>query len=455
MRAGEHGSIRWIQRCCNRGGYQFVSLLDRRSERPVGDAAPYENSCEHHVEHASNEAKGTAESAVRGAPGWRSGSIKLMPWNRPVALDPAGLVIDAIWFGGGRVHCSLGKCRRSGQYRTSTMRNDHTDGYVIGLDLGGTKLMAGLFNGHDELVSKEYVLVSSMTADDLLETLSSTVRKLMNDADGPVIAAGYGVPTTIDQRTGTAVVAANLPIKGLPIREELARRTGLPTFIDNDANVAALAEQRKGAGAGRAEHLIMVTLGTGFGGGIIVDGQIMSGAIGAGAELGHMSIDFDGPPCVAPNCPGIGCIETFCSGSALARDVRAFVEANPASPLAASVRGGAPAKGELVVQHAHEGDPDAIGLLTDMGTKLGVALANLVNIFNPEMICLGGGLLAAKEWILPVATDVVRTRSLPPGNDMVRIVPAEFGPNAGMVGAAILARDGVRRGGRTPIGAGL
>lgn len=328
-------------------------------------------------------------------------------------------------------------------------------GHVIGLDLGGTKLMAGLFNEQDDLISKEYVLVNSMTADDLLETLAATVQTLINRAEGPVVAAGYGIPTTIDQRTGTAVVAANLPIKGLPIRDELARRTGLPTFIDNDANVAALAEQRKGAGAGSVEHLIMVTLGTGFGGGVIIDGQIMGGSIGAGAELGHMSIDYDGPSCVAPNCPGVGCIETFCSGSALARDLRSFIEANPNSPLAASVREGAPAKGELVVQHAHDGDPDAIALLKDMGITLGIALANLVNIFNPEMICLGGGLLAARTWILPVATQVVRERALPPGNELVHIVPAVFGPDAGMVGAGLLAREGVRMSRRSPVGSGL
>lgn len=327
------------------------------------------------------------------------------------------------------------------------MDNDRR-GAVIGIDLGGTKLMAGLFGPDDELVHQEYVLVNSMTAEDLLETMAATVQTMRGRSDVPVWGVGYGVPTTIDQRTGIAVQAANLPIKDLPIRDELARRTGLPAFIDNDANVAALAEQRKGAGAGRVENLIMVTMGTGFGGGIIIDGRLMNGAIGAGAELGHMSIDRDGPPCVAPNCPGIGCVETFCSGSALARDLRSFVEANPESGLARSVREGAPAKGELVVQHAHDGDPDALRLLRAMGRNLGVALASFVNIFNPEMITLGGGLLAAKEWVLPVARDTVLELALPPGNRMVEIVPAQFGPDAGMIGAAILARDGVRRSAR-------
>lgn len=324
----------------------------------------------------------------------------------------------------------------------------HRNGAVIGIDLGGTKLLAGLFNSEDVLVEREYVLVHSLSADDLLETLASVVNKLARHSPEPVVGVGYGLPTTIDQRTGRAVAAANLPIKDLAIRDELHRRTGLPTFIENDANVAALAEQRRGAGAGSVDNMIMCTLGTGFGGGIIIDGKIMNGAIGSGAELGHMSIDRNGAPCTAPNCPGIGCIEGLCSGSALARDLRAFIESHPDSPLAKSVAEGSPARGELVVQHAHDGDPDAVALLTRMGENLGVALANFVNIFNPEMICLGGGLVPAMQWVLPVATEVVRKRALPPNNEFVHIVPAVFGSDAGMVGAAILASDAVRRGGR-------
>jgi glucokinase len=325
------------------------------------------------------------------------------------------------------------------------------DGAVIGIDLGGTKLMAGLFGATGALLARERIEVGGMDGDGVVDALVMAVETLAAQSAEPVVAVGYGIPTTIDQRTGTAVVSSNLPLKDVPFRDELARRTGLPAFIDNDGNAAALAEQRKGAGAGSVHDLLMVTLGTGFGGGIIIDGQVVNGAIGAGAELGHMSIDWDGPACVAPNCPGIGCIETFCSGSALARDLRNFVEANPESALARSVREGSPAKGELVVQHAHDGDPDAIHLLKAMGEKLGVALANLTNIFNPEMICLGGGLLAAKQWVLPEATRVVRERALPPGNEFVHIVPAVFGPDAGMVGAGLLARDGVRGKVRTPL----
>jgi glucokinase len=214
-------------------------------------------------------------------------------------------------------------------------------------------------------------------------------------------------------------------------------------FLDNDANVAALAEQRLGAGAGSTDDLIMVTLGTGFGGGIIAGGRIVRGAIGAGAELGHMSIDFDGPPCVAPNCPGIGCIETFVSGNALAREARLLVEREPDGALAQRVAAGEPARGETVLAAARAGDSSSLEIIEQLGYRLGVGLANFVNIFNPGMIAVGGGLTPALDIVLPVARRVVVERALAPGNRFVKVVPAAYGEDAGMVGAALMARDGI------------
>jgi glucokinase len=314
---------------------------------------------------------------------------------------------------------------------------------VIGVDLGGTKLMAGLFDASDELITRERVEVGGLDGDGVVHALVDAVQRLASQSKLPVVAAGFGIPTTIDQRTGTAVLAANLPIANLPLRDILGERTGLEVFIDNDANVAALAEQRLGAGAGVTEDLIMVTLGTGFGGGIIAGGRIVRGAIGAGAELGHMSIDYDGPVCVAPNCPGIGCIETFVSGSALARDASEYAAANPDSRLGKAVAAGEPARGETVLRLANDGDASCVALLERMGERLGVALGNFVNIFNPGMIALGGGLTPALDIVLPAAQRVMMERALPPGNGYVKVVPARFGPDAGMVGAALMARDGL------------
>lgn len=324
------------------------------------------------------------------------------------------------------------------------MEANAAPGAVVGVDLGGTKLMAGVFDGSDRLVSRERVEVAGLDSGRLVDALATTVNDLAAESAVPVVAAGFGVPTTIDQRTGTAVLAANLPIADLPLRDLMRERTGLDVFIDNDANVAALAEQRLGAGAGVTDDLIMVTLGTGFGGGIIAGGRIVRGAIGSGAELGHMSIDYDGPECVAPNCPGVGCIETFVSGSALARDAAAYAAANPDSPLGRAVAHGEPARGETVLRLANQGDASCVAMLERLGERLGVALANFVNIFNPGMIALGGGLTPALDIVLPAARRLLVERALPPGNSYVQVVPAKFGPDAGMVGAALMARDGVR-----------
>jgi glucokinase len=323
------------------------------------------------------------------------------------------------------------------------MEPNREAGAVIGVDLGGTKLMAGLFDSSDQLISRLRVEVAGHDSASVVDMLADSVNQLKDESREPVMAVGFGIPSTIDQRTGTVVVSANLPIANLPLRELLEERTGLAVFMDNDANVAALAEQRLGAGAGVTDDLIMVTLGTGFGGGIIAGGRIVRGAIGAGAELGHMSIDYDGPPCVAPNCPGIGCIETFVSGSALARDAAAYAKDNPDSPLGQAVAAGEPARGETVLRLANEGDASCTALLERMGERLGVALANFVNMFNPGMIALGGGLTPALDIVLPAARRVMEARALPPGNTFAQVVPAKYGPDAGMVGAALMARDGV------------
>lgn len=315
-------------------------------------------------------------------------------------------------------------------------------GAVIGVDLGGTKLMAGLFDTQDRVIARERIEVAGLDSEALVDVLAETVMGLASASEDPIVGAGFGIPTTIDQRTGTAVMAANLPIVDLPLRSMLAERTGFEVFLDNDANVAALAEQRLGAGAGVTDNLLMVTLGTGFGGGIVVDGRIVRGAIGAGAELGHMSIDYDGPPCVAPNCPGVGCIETFASGNALARDARAYAQAHADSALGRAVANGEPARGETVLRLAREGDASCIAMLERLGERLGVAFANFVNIFNPGMIAVGGGLTPALDIILPPARRVLLERALPPGDEFVEVVAAKFGPEAGMVGAALMARDG-------------
>jgi glucokinase len=235
----------------------------------------------------------------------------------------------------------------------------------------------------------------------------------------------------------------NLPLDDLPIRDLLADRTGLPVFVDNDANVAALAEHLYGAAKG-ADSAVMLTIGTGIGGGLILGGEVYRGSTGAGAELGHTVIDLDGPPCQG-NCPGRGCIETLASGTALGREARAAAEREPGSALARMQADGRPIDGRTVTEAALDGDDTARAVFDLVGSRLGVALASFANIFEPEVIVIGGGVIAAGDVLLDPARRELEARALPPMN-RTPVVAAELGEDAGMIGAAAMARIELDRG---------
>lgn len=310
---------------------------------------------------------------------------------------------------------------------------------VIGIDLGGTKLIGGVVS--EDLIVHHRAHRSSRGADqnEIVERLVEVVDELRAGADDepPVEAVGFGVPCVIDHESGRAVTAVNLPIVDLPFRDLMSERLGLPVVVDNDANVAALAEQRFGAAKGK-KHVVLLTLGTGVGGGVIIDGQVFRGATGAGAELGHMSIDLDGPPCQG-NCPNYGCLETMVSGTAIAREATLAAHENPESGLGRALAAGTEIQAPLVSDLAQGGDQVALEVLRQIGFNLGVGIVNYIHIFNPEAIVIGGGVAAAGEMILGPARKVVATRTLMPGREQCEIVPAYFGGEAGMVGAAALA----------------
>jgi glucokinase len=225
------------------------------------------------------------------------------------------------------------------------------------------------------------------------------------------------------------------------VADVMAERVGLPVFVDNDANLAALAEHRAGAARGCSEAVVL-TIGTGIGGGLILRGQPYRGAIGAGAELGHMVIDLNGPPCQG-NCPNHGCLESLASGTALAREALRIARERPDSGLGRALANGRELEGPLVAELAHDGDVAAIDAIELIGSRLGVAIASFVNIFNPEVVVIGGGVVGAGELLLSAARSEMLRRALPPSRDLVEIVPAAFGVEAGMIGAAALAFDGL------------
>jgi glucokinase len=315
---------------------------------------------------------------------------------------------------------------------------------VVGVDIGGTKLAGGVVDAQLQVHQRAQRSMAGLDTPALLDSITDVVTELIVAQRGDVLAVGFGIPSLIDRRSGTSVVAVNLPLANVRFGALMAERLDLPVFVDNDGNVAALAEHRAGAGRG-VDEMLMMTIGTGIGGGLILGGRLYRGWVGSGAELGHMVIDLNGPRCQG-NCPNRGCIEAMASGTALTREAARIASERPDSALGRARGAGRVTDGALVTELAHDGDPAAAEVLELIGTRLGVALASYTNIFNPEMIVLGGGVMGAGEMLLAPARAELMRRALPPSRDTVRVVAAEFGSEAGMVGAAALAFDGLTAG---------
>jgi glucokinase len=238
----------------------------------------------------------------------------------------------------------------------------------------------------------------------------------------------------------------NIPLTGVPLKDELCGRFDTQVFVDNDANVAALAEAYFAEGTPEGQpisELVMFTLGTGVGGGIVIDGRIFRGAHGLGAELGHMVIRADGPNCPG-NCPNRGCLEALCSGTALGRDAREWAKDMPNSALGRRFTENGDVTARDVVAEAHDGDPDALAMLERYADNLGVGIANVVNIFEPELIVIGGGLSMASDLFLERAWREAGSRALPALFERVRLSVARAGPQAGVLGAGLLAAQETR-----------
>ena len=307
---------------------------------------------------------------------------------------------------------------------------------VIGVDVGGTKIAAGRL-GPGHALQDSRVVATPPDAAEVVATVADLVRTLADSTPDPVTAVGVGIPATIDSATGIVGASNHTGMDGLHAQDVLQEAVPVPVVVDNDGNLAALAEHRLGAARGHRDA-VLLTLGTGIGGGLIVGGEVFRGGHGQGAELGHVVVKGDGPPCQG-GCPNHGCVETMCSGTSLARDLNAFAAANPGTPLAAlHAEGRLDSRAGLDLARA--GDPDAIAIFAEAGRWLGVAVASLCNIFDPDVVVIGGGVSAAGDLLLAPARDEYQRRALPPTR-RAPLVVAELGPDAGMVGAGILAAE--------------
>jgi glucokinase len=279
---------------------------------------------------------------------------------------------------------------------------------------------------------QEHATVTANT-DALLDGIEHVVRDVMREAGEPE-AIGVGVPSQIDFGTGTVETSVNIPLAGVPLRDELSRRFGIPVFVDNDANCAALAE----AHLVGERDLVMLTLGTGVGGGVVADGLTFRGAHGLGAELGHMTINPDGPPCPG-NCPNRGCLEAYCSGQALERDATELARDRPESALAKHAESDGTVSTHQLVAAADRRDPDALLLMDNFGRMLGIGIANYVNIFEPTRLAIGGGLSRASHLFMDRAVREAGARALPALWKRVSVEVAEAREDAGVIGAGLLA----------------
>lgn len=286
---------------------------------------------------------------------------------------------------------------------------------VIGVDLGGTKVLAGIVDREGRVEHRRERPTPLGSQDELLTGLDEAVEELLRD---DVVALGFGIPSRINQRTGELQGSVNIPLTGLDFRGRMAERFGLPVGIDNDANAATLAEFTAGAGR-EVRDMVMLTLGTGCGGGAVIDGHLYRGW----AEFGHMVIEFDGIPCQG-TCHGLGHLEPYVTGTAATKLAQA--EFGPAVDA------------HRLVRLAAEGEERAVEILAGMGRHLGAGIATLVNVFNPELVVIGGGFAAAGDFVLVPAREVVIRDSLGDAGEKVGIVRAELGTAAGLIGAGLI-----------------
>ncbi len=309
---------------------------------------------------------------------------------------------------------------------------------IVGVDLGGTKIASALVTEDGRIAAFD---VRPTAADEgqeaVLDRMEAGIRAVMAAGGvGPSDLLGIGVaaPGPCDRRTGVLTQPPNLPgWHNVPLKAIFEARLGVRTFLGNDANMAAQGEHRFGAGR-HAQNMIYITVSTGIGGGLILDGRLYTGADGAAGEVGHMVVDEGSVRC---NCGNVGCWESLASGTALAREAVARIAGGAASSIARLARqSGSPVSAQLVYEAAQGGDPLAEELIANVAHYLGVGLMNLVHIFNPDIIVLGGGMMQMGEMLLGPARQVLEERGLELPVRRVRIVVSELGDRVGVLGAA-------------------
>lgn len=302
---------------------------------------------------------------------------------------------------------------------------------VIGVDLGGTNLRIAGVTASGEVITLYREETRAATGPrDLIERLLEGIRQVsrrLEEKGWEILGASLGVPGVIARREGVVESSPNLPgWKRIPLLELLRREVTLPLLIENDANAAVYGEFWVGAGRG-SSNIVLLTLGTGVGGGIIVEGELLRGADGMAGEIGHLTVEREGDPCP---CGNRGCLERYTSAQGIARRYLDLKEGEEPG------RGAGPLTATDVHTLAAAGDSLARQALHEAGTYLGIAMASIVNILNPQVIIVGGGVLPAWDWIVPSAREEMFSRAFQAPAERVKLLPASLGDRAGFIGAA-------------------
>jgi glucokinase len=318
---------------------------------------------------------------------------------------------------------------------------------TLGIDLGGTKILTAVVDSQGEMLSSdECITPATKSREAVIQSILDSAHRVLKQASvalSEICAIGVGVAGISNPEAGILFTSPNLPeLRDIPLRNIMQERLDRKTFLINDANAAALGEFYFGAARG-AHNFIYITLSTGIGGGIVIDGKIYTGAIGAAGEVGHMTIDDNGPIC---NCGNKGCWEMLASGTALAREARHRIKKGVRTSILEYAEGDIEkVTAQVIHSAAQQGDSLAKELIARTGYYVGVGLANLINIFNPELIVIGGGLSNIGDMLLEPALKTAEARTYKEAFQAVRFASPMLGRNSGVLGAAAFALQEVRK----------
>lgn len=318
--------------------------------------------------------------------------------------------------------------------------------FIVGIDLGGTKISAGAMptDGTREIAMRMVPTRAEEGAEAVVDRIAALIEDVITQTRAETgaersdfLGVGIGSPGPLDRARGLVIVTPNLGWRDFPLRDEVSKRVGLPATLDNDANCATLGEYWVGAAKG-GRNVVGMTIGTGIGGGLILDGKLYHGAADAAGEIGHTTIDSTGRRC---KCGNYGCLEAYTSGPAIAERARETLEVDPDSILPSLVNGDlSQITAQTVFDASKKGDRVALEVVRDTAHFLGVGVSNLINIFNPDVFVIAGGVTQAGEMLFEPLRAEVRRRAFKPSVEACRIVPGALPLSAGVVGAVATFR---------------